>query len=50
MAYFEETCTADISLAKLILSLYGFFPDIKEEDIRFFYLIEEKWILNSKNV
>ncbi len=37
MAFFEETRTADISLAEIIDSLYGFFPDIREKDIKFFY-------------
>ncbi|MFX1378628.1 MAG: phosphotransferase family protein [Promethearchaeota archaeon] len=37
MMFFEEKRAADISKAEVVESLYGFFPDIRESDIRFFY-------------
>ncbi|UCC19289.1 MAG: phosphotransferase [Promethearchaeota archaeon] len=37
MTFFEERRAPDISKADVIDSLYIFFPDISEEDIRFFY-------------
>ncbi|MFX0076348.1 MAG: phosphotransferase family protein [Candidatus Hermodarchaeota archaeon] len=37
MASFEENRACDISIMDVIDSLYGFFPDIEEDDIQFFY-------------
>ncbi len=37
MTFFEENRATDISLAEVIDSLYSFFPDIKENDVKFFY-------------
>ncbi len=37
MTLFEEKRAADISLTEVIDGIYGFFPDIEEPDIRFFY-------------
>jgi len=37
MTFFEENRATDISLAEVIDSLYGFFPDIEEEDVKFYY-------------
>jgi aminoglycoside phosphotransferase (APT) family kinase protein len=37
MTFFEERRAKDISIAEVIDSLYGFFPDIEESDIKFFY-------------
>ena len=37
MTFFEENRAADISLVELIDSLYGFFPDIEENDVKFLY-------------
>ncbi|MFX1418706.1 MAG: phosphotransferase family protein [Promethearchaeota archaeon] len=37
MAFFEEKRATDISLDNVIDSLYPFFPDISENDIKFFY-------------
>ncbi len=37
MTFLEENRATDISLAEVIDSLYGFFPDIEENDIKFFY-------------
>lgn len=37
MTLFEENRATDISLAEVIDSLYSFFPDIEENDIKFFY-------------
>jgi len=37
MTFFEEKRATDISLEEVIDSLYIFFPDIEENDIKFFY-------------
>jgi len=37
MTFFEENRAADISLAEVIDSFYGFFPDIEENDVKFLY-------------
>ena len=37
MVFFEENRSADISKAEIVKSLYCFFADIQETDIRFFY-------------
>jgi hypothetical protein len=37
MAFFEENRAGDISMADVIESLYGFFPDIEEDDVYYFY-------------
>ena len=37
MTFFEENRAADISLVEVIDSLYGFFPDIEENDVKFLY-------------
>ena len=37
MIFFEEKRAAYISKAEVVECLYGFFPDIRESNIRFFY-------------
>jgi aminoglycoside phosphotransferase (APT) family kinase protein len=37
MAFYEEYRASDISKAEVFDALCGFFPDIKDEDIKFFY-------------
>ena len=37
MAFFEDLRPCDISLSTIIDRLYGFFPDIQTNDIKFFY-------------
>lgn len=37
MTFFEENRATDISLEEVIESLYDFFPDIEENNIKFFY-------------
>ncbi|MHA2287354.1 MAG: phosphotransferase [Promethearchaeota archaeon] len=37
MTFFEENRATDISLKEVINSLYSFFPDIEENNVKFFY-------------